>query len=85
MWNFLRTVFGESLMTVATRAAQSVGLTEARMRYALELVEQARSMPQSNDEKREWAVKLLMAAGLREALSRLAVELAVVVIKFRKA
>jgi hypothetical protein len=72
-----------SLLDLALKAARVAGLSDARMEQALGLVRQAQDMPDTNDAKREWAVRMLMQLGLKESLARLAVELAVAFLKWQ--
>lgn len=57
--------------------AKERGLTDQVLNLAIGLVNQAKSDFTDNDKRREWAVSGLVAAGVRESVARLAIELAV--------
>jgi hypothetical protein len=61
--------------------AQDNGLDDKTLEYAVELARRAAALFVNNAERREWVVKALMAVGVKESIARLAVELAVQVIK----
>lgn len=82
--DWLIAFFKKSILDLALKAARVAGLSDERMQAALRLVEDAQSMPDSNDAKREWVVQALMRLGLKESLARLAVELAVAFLKWQK-
>ena len=61
--------------------AQMAGLSDDLIQKALELVRHAATEFSHNDIRREWVVKSLMAAGVKESIARLAVELAIQLFK----
>lgn len=61
--------------------AQEKGLTDDLVKLALSFVTTAAGKFDSNDEKRDWAVIGLQAAGVKENVARIAVELAVALFK----
>ena len=63
--------------------AKIAGLSDEVVERALELVKRAATMFVDNAEKREWVVRALVAAGVKESIARLAVELAVQLFKAR--
>lgn len=65
------------LIKRAFAVAESNGLTDAHVDSAVVLVKQAAAQFADNDTRREWVVSALVAAGLKESLARIAVELAV--------
>lgn len=71
-----------ALLTKALKSAIVRGLTDAVVREALARVRRAADLFVTDAERREWAVRTLMAElHLRESVARLAVELAVQVYK----
>lgn len=62
-------------------AADGKGLTDKLVKDALTFVKVAAVKFADNAEKREWAVKALVSRGIPESLARLAVELAVQILK----
>ena len=83
---FLFSWFGKlgKLIWTGLKHAEKLGLNDKTMKLALEVVKTAASTSKSNDEKREWAVKVLTTAGIPEILARLSVELAVLAFKAGK-
>lgn len=80
------TVFG-AIGRWAKRAfgyAQSAGLTDQLVQQALALVREAAKQFADNTVKREWVVSALVAAGIKENVARIAVELAVSLFKAEK-
>ena len=69
------------LVASAFGAAKDSGLTDEVVELALKLARQAASMFVNNYEKREWVVDMLKAQGVPESIARIAVELAVQLIK----
>ena len=64
--------------------ARDLGLNDELMMKALALVKAAAGTTNTNDQKREWAVRALMVSGVPQPLARLAVELAVITYKAAK-
>ncbi len=65
----------------AFQVAESRGLTDDLIARALTLVKDAQVRFADNTQRREWVIAALMAAGVKESIARLAVELAVQVFK----
>jgi len=79
VWSFFSTI--GVLVKKAFDAARDKGLTEKVIATALVWVRVAATKYADNAQKREWVVSILMSKGLSEAVSRLAVELAVAIFK----
>lgn len=67
--------FGK-LIKKAFGYAKSLGLTDDLVQLALKHVRIANDRFVDNEMKREWVVERLVAAGIKESIARLAVELA---------
>ena len=70
-----------ALIWRAINAAEASGLTDQIVEMALPLVLRAAVELATNEARREWVVATLIANGIPESVSRIAVELAVQIVK----
>ena len=81
--NFITAMFG--FFRKAYAVAEANGLTQEINEKALDLVKTAATKFATNDQRRSWVISALVAAGVKESVARLAVEIAVQLLKARQA
>jgi hypothetical protein len=71
----------KSFLVKAFKLAQAKGLTDVIVQDALQLAKAAEAQFKDDAQKREWVVAALTAAGVPSSVARIAVEMAVHLMK----